>query len=51
MCLWKYEGVKGFYKGLVPSLMRVVPATMITFVTYENVSHALLTYYGKNKST
>jgi len=51
VCLWKYEGVKGFYKGLVPSLMRVVPATMITFLTYENVSHALLTYYGKNKST
>jgi len=42
--LWKYEGIKGFYKGLVPSLVRVVPATMITFVTYEHISHFLLTY-------
>lgn len=46
--LWKYEGVRGFYKGLVPSLIRVIPATMITFVTYENVSHFLLTHYGKS---
>ena len=45
--LWRYEGVRGFYKGLVPSLTRVVPATMITFVTYENISHFLLTHYGK----
>jgi len=50
VALWKYEGVKGFYKGLVPSLTRVVPATMITFVTYENISHFLLTHYGNNKS-
>lgn len=42
--LWKYEGLKGFYKGLLPSLVRVVPATMITFVTYENISHFLLTH-------
>lgn len=39
---WKYEGWKGFYKGLGTNLLRVTPATMITFVTYENVSHALL---------
>jgi len=50
VALWKYEGVKGFYKGLVLSLTRVVPATMITFVTYENISHFLLTHYGNNKS-
>ncbi|KAF6212756.1 hypothetical protein GE061_010464 [Apolygus lucorum] len=34
---WRYEGYRGFYKGLVPNLTRVLPATMITFVTYENV--------------
>ena len=32
----KLEGVKGFYKGLSPNLLRVVPATMITFVVYES---------------
>ncbi|XP_050293122.1 mitochondrial folate transporter/carrier [Anthonomus grandis grandis] len=38
----KYEGWKGFYKGLKANLIRVIPATMITFVVYENVSHFLL---------
>lgn len=39
---WGYEGWRGFYKGLGTNLLRVTPATMITFVTYENVSHMLL---------
>jgi len=36
------EGWIGFYKGLTPNLVRVVPATMITFVVYENLSYFLL---------
>ncbi|XP_043284563.1 mitochondrial folate transporter/carrier [Venturia canescens] len=39
---WRGEGAIGFYKGLSVNLSRVVPATVITFVTYEHVSHALL---------
>jgi len=39
---FRNEGFSGFYKGLTPNLMRVVPATAITFVTYEKVSAALL---------
>ncbi|XP_063617095.1 solute carrier family 25 member 32 isoform X2 [Cydia splendana] len=39
---WRLEGWRGFYKGLQPNLVRVVPATMITFLTYENVSHYML---------
>jgi len=39
---WRLEGPAGFYKGLSPNLLRVVPATMITFVVYENISHMLL---------
>jgi len=35
------EGMSGFYKGLLPCLLRVVPATAITFVTYENVIRLL----------
>jgi len=45
------EGFKGFYKGLVPNLLRVVPATMITFVVYENVSHYLLQRKADQKVT
>ncbi|XP_064488611.1 solute carrier family 25 member 32-like [Ornithodoros turicata] len=39
---WKYEGYRGFYKGLVPNLLRVTPATAITFVVYENIAKFLL---------
>lgn len=39
---WIFEGWRGFYKGLGTNLLRVTPATMITFVTYENISHLLL---------
>ncbi|XP_075169261.1 solute carrier family 25 member 32 [Haematobia irritans] len=39
---WSFEGARGFYKGLQANLCRVVPATMITFLVYENVSHFLL---------
>ncbi|XP_046992068.1 mitochondrial folate transporter/carrier [Schistocerca americana] len=41
---WRYEGVRGFYKGLSVNLTRVTPATMITFVVYENVSYFLLSF-------
>lgn len=40
--VFRFEGANGFYKGLVPNLIRVVPATAITFVVYEKVSRALL---------
>ncbi|XP_065183787.1 solute carrier family 25 member 32-like [Sycon ciliatum] len=36
------EGWRGFYKGLSPNLLRVTPATCITFLVYEKMSHALL---------
>ena len=32
----------GFYKGLQPSLLRVVPATALTLVIYENMQHFLI---------
>lgn len=41
---WLYEGWRGFYKGLGTNLIRVTPATMITFLTYENISYLLLRY-------
>ena len=31
----RHEGVPGFYRGLVVNLVRVVPSTAVTFVTYE----------------
>lgn len=33
---YKREGVVGFYRGLVPTLAKVVPAVSISYVCYEN---------------
>ena len=35
------EGLRGFYKGLAPNLVRILPGTCVTFVVYENVSWGL----------
>ncbi|MCJ1288182.1 hypothetical protein MMC26_007537 [Xylographa opegraphella] len=34
--LWKQEGISGFYKGLGPNFLRVVPSSCVTFLVYEN---------------
>jgi len=33
--MWRQEGWRGFYKGLIPNYLKVVPAISISFVTYE----------------
>jgi len=35
--IWKSRGVLGFYQGLVPNYLKVIPSISITFVVYENV--------------
>ncbi|KAK3995066.1 mitochondrial FAD carrier protein FLX1 [Cladorrhinum sp. PSN332] len=35
--LWREEGIRGFYRGVVPGVVRVLPATWVTFLVYENV--------------
>uniref|UniRef100_A0A060T8M2 ARAD1D08272p n=1 Tax=Blastobotrys adeninivorans TaxID=409370 RepID=A0A060T8M2_BLAAD len=37
----KEEGIAGFYRGLGTNLLRVVPATCVTFVVYEKVKAGL----------
>ncbi|KAI0119152.1 mitochondrial carrier [Daldinia grandis] len=34
---WAEEGWRGFYRGIVPGVVRVLPATWVTFLVYENV--------------
>jgi len=34
---WRTQSFGGFYKGLVPNYLKVVPSISITFVVYENV--------------
>ena len=35
------EGLGGFYKGLVPNVLRVMPQSALTFLVYESVMRVL----------
>ena len=50
LCVCRNEGWYGFYKGLTPSLLRVVPACCITFVVYETmIEHLMRDTYKMQK--
>lgn len=38
---WKREGLLGFYKGIGPALLRVMPQSALTLVAYENILRLL----------
>lgn len=35
------EGYRGFYKGIFPNLLKVVPAASITYMVYEAMKKSL----------
>lgn len=35
--MYRSEGVAGFYKGMLPNILKVAPSIAIAFVTYEFV--------------
>lgn len=37
----RFEGARGFYKGITANLLKNVPASSITFIVYENVLRML----------
>ncbi|KAK4754080.1 hypothetical protein SAY87_002184 [Trapa incisa] len=37
----RFEGLRGFYKGITPNILKNVPASSITFIVYENVMSLL----------
>ncbi|XP_031260748.1 folate transporter 1, chloroplastic isoform X1 [Pistacia vera] len=45
---FRFEGFRGFYKGITPNLLKNVPASSITFIVYENVLNFLR--MGRNHS-
>jgi solute carrier family 25 folate transporter 32 len=45
--VWRDEGWRGFYRGLGPNVLRVLPATWVTFLMYENVRWVLGGWEGK----
>ncbi|KAJ0603593.1 putative mitochondrial carrier protein [Helianthus annuus] len=38
---YQKEGARGFYKGLFPNLLKVIPAASITYISYEAMKKAL----------
>jgi len=38
---YREEGIRGFYRGLMTGVVRVLPATWVTFLVYENVKFHL----------
>ncbi|KAF1813519.1 mitochondrial carrier [Eremomyces bilateralis CBS 781.70] len=46
--IWRKEGVRGFYKGLAPNIIRVLPSTCVTFLVYENTKFYLPQFYAAN---
>lgn len=47
MDMWKQEGVRSFYKGITPRVMRVAPGQAVTFTVYEYLKGIL----EKNRET
>lgn len=39
---FRREGLRGFYKGLGPALIRVMPQSAVTLVAYEKILSMLL---------
>lgn len=39
--IWREEGWRGFYRGLGTNVVKVLPATWVTFLVYENVRYYL----------
>jgi len=40
--IWNNEGVRGLYRGLVPNIIKVVPAVSISYAVYENMKKYML---------
>ncbi|KAH7907345.1 mitochondrial carrier domain-containing protein [Hygrophoropsis aurantiaca] len=39
--MWRQEGVRSFYKGITPRVLRVAPGQAIVFAVYERVSRII----------
>jgi len=35
--MWQQEGIRSFYKGITPRVLRVAPGQAVVFAVYERV--------------
>lgn len=40
--IWNNEGLRGLYRGLLPNIIKVVPAVSISYVVYEKTKRNLV---------
>lgn len=45
--VYQMQGIRGFYRGYLLSLIRTVPASALTIWTFEFISNILEKQYGK----
>ena len=41
--IWKLEGIRGYFRGVVPNALKVAPSAALTFFTYEETLKLLQT--------
>jgi solute carrier family 25 phosphate transporter 23/24/25/41 len=39
--IWQNEGLVGCYRGLVPNMLKVIPAVSISYLIYETILKAI----------
>uniref|UniRef100_A0A0A9YNN6 Mitochondrial substrate carrier family protein P n=1 Tax=Lygus hesperus TaxID=30085 RepID=A0A0A9YNN6_LYGHE len=39
--LWNQSGIFGFYRGLLPNYIKIIPAAGISFLTYESIKNVI----------
>ncbi len=44
------EGLRGFYRGLLPTLLRTVPAAVLTLSSYEKMREFLADNFSDNSA-
>ncbi|CAF4224156.1 unnamed protein product, partial [Rotaria sp. Silwood2] len=44
----KEEGLRGFYRGLLPNLIRTIPSAVLTLLSYEKMREFLADNFGEN---
>ena len=47
--MWRQEGVRSFYKGITPRVLRVAPGQAVVFAVYERVRRIMETVQGSSE--